>query len=522
MNQAISKVEQNSDILVRVIGYCEFDKNNLKEMISSGKYKTVQDAKGEFTIIYSSPRDVRIITSNIGAMHYFYYYDGERFTHGQHVVDIVEELKLSWIWDWTSVGDLCELENLTENRTLHRHVKRVPPGSILRFDGKLSFWSTNFIDTIQESNSNAVDAVDIFNEETIRWVSSEPFLSLSGGFDSRVILSSMLKEKIYPTLVTLGDQRSTDIQVAGKIAKRFALKHKIVQLTLDDFLKEADHISYITNGSKPACHWHTYLYPKKIGVPENQSFYVGTLGEFARCYYFDKGIASILFDGFSERGQETFWRLKLNRHKTFKSSEFHLLSDDLKKQLEEKAMIKRAKRNARLSKGSLLSGGCRYYLEQRVPNFYANGIRMYNDTTQWRSPFHNINWLKTIWCLNDNWKLGSNWHRLAINRNYPELLNFPEEKGFDKRCMLKKAPPLYWLPQLQRMKYQTYDLSESWYASNTIRDYILDNIGLLDDIAHKDLCEAILYEHHKNKSRTKAISFLLTILYFKRTISKRN
>lgn len=521
MNQANSKVWQNSDIRIRVIGYCEYDADNLREMIRSGRYKAVQDAKGEFTIIYSSPVEVRIITSNIGAMHYFYYYDGERFSHGQHVIDIVEEMKLSWVWDWTSVGDLCELENLTENRTLHRLVRRVPPGSVLWFDGKLKILSTTFIDTIKETQSNAVDAIDIFNEETTRWVSNEPFLSLSGGFDSRVILSALLKEKIYPTLVTLGDQRSTDIQVAGQIAKRFALEHKIVQLTLDDFLRDADHISYITNGSKPACHWHTYLYPKKIGVPRNQSFYVGTLGEFARCYYLDKGIASILLDSFSEKAQRIFWKLKLNRHRTFKTSEFHLLSDELKLQLDTDSMIERAERNTRLSKGTLLSGGCRYYLEQRVPNFYANGIRMYNDTTQWRSPFHNIDWLKTIWCLNDNWKLGSNWHRLAINRNCPELLNFPEEKGFDKRYMLKKAPPLYWVPRLQRMKYQTYDLSESWYASSSIREYILDNTGLLDDIAHKDLCESILTEHHKNKSRTKAISFLLTLLYFKRTISKR-
>ena len=509
-----------SDIQVKIYGYCEYNEEFLKTLIRASKYKCIQDAKGEFTIVYIAPSEVQIITSNTGAMHYFYYYDGNRFSHGQHILEIVQELKLEWKWDWLSVGDLCEQENLTENRTMHKEIKRIPPGGILRFDGRLTVWSTSFIDTIKETDSNAVDAVDIFNEETSRWVSNNTFLSLSGGFDSRVILSAMLKEKIYPTLVTLGDQRSTDIQVAGRIANRFALQHRIVQLSLDDFFKEAEHISYITNGSKPACHWHTYLYPKKVGVGKDHTFFVGTLGEFARCYYLDKGIISILLDGFAGVTQEAFWRLKLKRHRTFKKTELNLLSDDLRGQLEEESMIERAQRNARLSRGGLLSGGCRYYLEQRVPNFYANGIRMYNDSTQWRSPFHNINWLKAIWCLSENWKLGSNWHRLAITRNYPELLNFPEEKGFDKRCMLRKAPPLYWVSRIQRMKYQTYDLSESWYAKDVIKEYIMDNIQFLDDVAHKSLCERILSEQQKNKSRTKAVSFLLTMLYFKRTISK--
>jgi asparagine synthase (glutamine-hydrolysing) len=521
MKSSNSKVQETSDIQIKIFGYCEFDQEFLKEMFDSGKYNSIQEAKGEFTIVYISPREVQVITSNIGAMHYFYYFDGERFSHGQHVVDIVQEMKLNWKWDWISVGDLCELENLTENRTMHRDIKRIPPGTILRFNGRLTLWSTTLIDTIKETDANAVDAVDIFNDETSRWGSNNPYLSLSGGFDSRVILSAMLRKKIYPTLVTLGDNRSTDIQVAGKIANRFALDHKIVQLSLDDFFREGEHISYITNGSKSACHWHTYLYPQKVEVPKDQSFFVGTLGEFARCYYFDKGVLSILLDSFSGLAQEKFWELKLKRHRTFRTSEYSLLSDDLKEELEEESIMMRARRNARLSKGNLLSGGCRYYLEQRVPNFYANGIRMYNSSTQWRSPFHSNEWLKTIWCLSDNWKLGSNWHRLAINRNFPELLNFPEEKGLNRKRMLKKAPPLYWTPQVQRMKYQTYDLSESWYASNSIREYLMDNVTLIDDIAHKNLCDSILMEHKESKTRTRAISFLLTMLYFKRVISNR-
>jgi asparagine synthase (glutamine-hydrolysing) len=278
------------------------------------------------------------------------------------------------------------------------------------------------------------------------------------------------------------------------------------------------NIARITNGSKPACHWHTHLYPRKAQVPNTESFYVGTLGEFARSYYFDKGIAGILLDVYGVHGQEVFWSSKLKRHRTFKDSEIDLLTPELAAELDGGGQLYRSKRNARLSDGGVLTGGSRYYLEQRVPNFYANGITMYNDTTQWRSPFHNIEWLKIIWNLSDNWKLGSNWHRLAIKRNFPKLLSFSEEKGFMQERMLSKAPPLYWLSIMQRMKYKSYDLSDEWYRSKKIREFILDNKESVGDICERVLVERVLDEHQNGINRVRAISFLLTMIYFKKAL----
>lgn len=505
----------HQDFNIQVLGYCELSADEIRHYLSIGYTNRIMDARGEYTVVYTNGNNIGIITSSIGAIHYFYYYDGTRFEHGQHVGEIVKKLGLEWKWDWISLADLCEQENLCENRTIHESIKRVPPGSFLVFSDRLDIRSTNFLDSLRVSETDPVDAIEIFNKETDKWVSKDTHLSLSGGFDSRVILSSMLKQKIYPTLVTLGNEDSSDIQVARSIARRYSLKHKTVNLSLDDLFENGEHIAYITNGTKPACHWHTYIYPKKAGVPRDESFFVGTLGEFSRNYYLDKGIASILLDGFGNSAQERFWRMKLSRHKTFKPEELRFLSKHLAEHLNDEGLRQRAKRNAKLSEGGLLSGGSRYYLEQRVPNFYANGIRMYNDTTKWRSPFHNREWLKVIWSLCDNWKLGSNWHRLAIKRNFPELLGFPEEKGFSKKVMLSQAPPLYWLPPFQRLKYNSYDLSQGWYKREKTKEFLLENIALVDDVVDQKICESILSEHRLMGTRTKAISFLLTLVYFK-------
>lgn len=505
---------------VTIIGYCNKTAAELRRLFEEGKANQLLQLKGEYTIIFENNSIVTIITSYIGAMQYCYYYDGKIFSHGKTILEIIKQVGLGWKWDWESVGDLSELENLTENRTLHKYVKKVPPGSILKFDKKLTIHSSKLIDTFKTRDTgDAVEAVEIFNEETSFWASSKPYLSLSGGFDSRTILSSMLKQNIYPTLVTLGKDETSDIEVAREIGKNFGLDHIVVNLEVDELIENGEHIARITNGSKPACHWHTHLYPRKAQVPNNESFYVGTLGEFARNYYFDKGIAGMLLDIYGVSGQEVFWKSKLKRHRTFKDTELSLLSPEFAEELSKEGQQYRSKRNAKLSNGGVLTGGSRYYLEQRVPNFYANGITMYNDTTQWRSPFHNLEWLKIIWNLSDSWKLGSNWHRLAIKRNFPKLLSFSEEKGFVNGRMLSKAPPFYWLSVMQRMKYKSYDLSNEWYRDNKVREFVLDNRESLTDICEGVLVERVLNEHLGGENRVRAISFLLTMIFFKKALA---
>jgi hypothetical protein len=509
------------DNTIKILGYCEKSQEIIKHHLQIESLHSLLNMNGEFTLIYTQAEKVIIITSLIGAMQYFYYYDGTTFAHGETILDIVNKLDLQWEWDWESLGDLCEQENLTQNNTMHSQIKKVPAGSILTFKDKLKIRTTNILDQIKIADSNPIDAISLFNQETYKWAGNNPILSLSGGFDSRVILSSMLKQGIYPTVITVGKEDDSDMKVAQMIVDKFMLDHIKVKLSLDDLINNAEHIATITNGSKPSCHWHTYLYPKKAEITKSQSFFVGTLGEFARSYYFDKGFLSLLNESFPKLAQEKFWVLKLSRHRTFLENERQYLCEELGKEVSREGVKKRAIRNAFLSKGEFLSGGSRYYLEQRIPHFYANGISMYNDTSSWRSPFHNIKWLETIWNLSDQWKLGSNWHRLTIKRNYPELLSFPEEKGLSKNRMLSKAPPLYWLPTMQRLKYKSYDMSAEWYADNRIKEIILDNSSFLDELIERRLCEAILKQHLSSRSRTRAISFLLTILYFKLALSRK-
>ena len=509
--------------IVSVYGYCDADKGQLLRLARQADFEALRGLRGEFTLVFEEPNSCTIVTAPAGAMHYFYTLAGPAgspFWHGRQIVDILKQAGLQWQWNWQALGDLCQLENLTDNQTLHPDIHRVPPGSVLQCSGgKLKIDRRSAIDTFAPLPSDPSRAVEALNQEVARLAGHAPYLSLSGGFDSRVILSSFLRQGIKPHLITMGTDECSDVRVARSIAERYGLAHDLIRIELDDFLDHGRSISRLTNGTKTAWHWHTYLYPLKAKIPESSTFFVGTLGEFARSYYFDRGKIGRLADHFPSQSLARFWGMKLHRHPTFLEDELHGLAPAFAKQLQEPGIAERAGRLGRYCHGSFLPGLTRYYFEQRVPNFYANGIAMYQASSQWRSPFHSRAWLETIWSLKPSWKLGSNWHRFAIQTNFPELLEFPEENGFNPRRMLRKAPPLYWTPLMRRTPYITYDRSSGWYQDPALQALLMDHLDLIDDLVDPSTVRGIMAQHSSGQDRTRSLAFLLTMVRWKQVLA---
>ena len=101
-------------------------------------------------------------------------------------------------------------------------------------------------------------------------VSPGVVLSLSGGFDSRVLLSRLLYHGARPVVGTMGFPSSTDRIVATLIAKAFNLEHRVVELQVSDYLLFAKEIVRLTGGTKTANHWHTYIYTRRVGFDRHR------------------------------------------------------------------------------------------------------------------------------------------------------------------------------------------------------------------------------------------------------------
>ena len=134
---------------LRQIGYTEYSDQQLLEIFLNQGIQALRDISGEYVLILEGDNECAIITSPVGAMHYYYYFDGNCFYHGSKIINILNQAALPWQWNWSSLGDLCQLENLTNNQTLHPSIRRVPPGTSLYYkNNQLNLDEKSYIDSI--------------------------------------------------------------------------------------------------------------------------------------------------------------------------------------------------------------------------------------------------------------------------------------------------------------------------------------------------------------------------------------
>ena len=506
---------------IRILGYCELGESEILAKFDAEGAESLRNLRGEYTLVIENSDETYVIVSPVGTLHYYYTVQNGKLYHSDKLVEIIGQSGLAWEWDWRAMGDLCQLEHVMENLSLHRHIKKVPPGSVLNFkDGKLGLESRQWVDSIEPGKSDPEEALNALNDEVAYWAGNNPFISFSGGFDTRVILSSLLKQGIKPNLITRDSDNSFDVMISRQIASKFGLNHDVINMDLDDFFTHASDISVLTNGSMTARHWHTYIYPHKTGIGKENTFYVGTLGEFARLAFLDKGFLSKMAAVFPEQAIYKFWKKKLGRNCTFTDEELKGLAPEFRAQLDDSGRNERSRRLIKLFHHDLLSGFARWVIEQRVPNFNANGVKMYLASTNWVSPFHSREWISEIWRLGDEWKFGSNWHRYAIEKNFPELLAFQEKKGAAKGRMLPRAPLFYWSPIGQYATSRNENVSENWYRSDKISKFLIENIDEIGDVIDPGTIRSILASHLAGTDRTRALAFLLAMISWKLEVKK--
>ena len=160
----------------------------------------------------------------------------------------------------------------------------------------------------------------------------------------------------------------------------------------------------------------------------------------------------------------------------------------------------------------------RFYLEQRVKNAISDGMKMHQVSLSWITPFLGQKWVNAIWNMKQNMKFGSNWHRYAIYRNCPSLLNIQEEKT--ARPMKPKAEYLYWSSFRKKLNRRLYSDYPLWFTSNIVEEFIMDNGKIIEEIIDYSVINKIVKEHKIMRNRTSMLSFIITLIFWKQNIDR--
>lgn len=422
----------------------------------------IAEIPGDFTAIgegsWKGRSYTRIVSSIIAARPYYFAQDrgaDRPFAHGPTVFEVVRRARLPWRWNPRAVSFLALLGHTVGDDTLHPDVFRVPNAAIITAEGdgapaRIETQDQAWRAVFAREDAPDPDAAVTTLREVFRDMrtDSRAVLSLSAGYDSRLLLALLLSFGDRPLALTAGFANSTDVVVARSITRALGLEHRVVELQPEDYFTHAREIVRATSGTKTAAHWHTDLYIRAAGSSRDDVHYVGSNGEFARSYYLDRGALTQALGVGPRALMEVFFAAKIARRA--RRLPQGLLAPGL-------GALQYARHLTSLIApftGSFAEALDCFYATQRVRHFIGNGLALYAQHSLPRSPFLDARWLRAVGGLARHERLGSNHHRRAIATLRRELLEFPVGAGGP---MERRAPYLYYLRKDRSVGYSPFD-----------------------------------------------------------------
>lgn len=476
----------STNFTINIYGYCDKNINELRKLIVKNCLTEITKEKGEFVIVAQSECGTAIITSGSGVVPYYYFYDGRTLFHGNTVSTVCDQAKLPWHWNFKALGDYLALDHTLDEDTLHPLIKRTSPRSVvstISYEFRISKPNDSLTEKIQSHPNNLINEL---SQIVLRWWRpSECVLSMSGGLDCRLILATLLAAGRRPKLLVCGQDAAFDLMVAREISNYFKLDLVRTEICSEDFLLGASSISRETGGLLPISHWPGVLYAKK--TPDKLLF-IGLNGEIARSYYDDNGLLSIIRSCIHQvrRSNHRFW---INRfYGAFTDEDYH----EIHPELAEQFLI-----DAQICRGTRLMGS-----EQKFNNALDTAFSLQYGRhktgadvaalslmTHWIAPFCSPSWSNLVKRLPHQWKLGSAFHRYAIEKLVPQLLLFPEENNPYSRTA--NSPSIrYWIGLQSKPKVMPF-FDQSIYENPALVNLVYESLFCLDDIISPRLLRLI-------------------------------
>ncbi|GAA4681551.1 hypothetical protein GCM10023347_40530 [Streptomyces chumphonensis] len=408
------------DITVR--GECGWPAERLTRSLEAGAPHEILDAPGQFVIVADEPRRTTIVTSRGGVQLYFYARNSNGLVHGATVGEVWARSGEPWRWNYRALGDLLTLSHVVGEDTVVEDVRRTPPGSVMTVDG-------GEVTLIREGRPRdgirfSVAALrDALESEVMRaWRGGGDVLCLTGGLDSRLLLSVLLRNGVRPPALVCGQPHSDDMLIARKIAGQFGLDLVTCEVTASDFLCEADRIVHQTNGVLPVSHWPGVLFAR---YAQGGRLFLGFNGEAARNYY-DEITSRFPSRLLPSHGRYALRRWQLRHGLALTERDSKALHPELRAVLGESGWRDRLERllDARKTLGPGLDQA---FVSERTPNKSGTDLAAVSGFAQWAVPFCSDAWSDIALAAPWHRRVKGRIHRQLIGRLEPVLLRFPTE-----------------------------------------------------------------------------------------------
>lgn len=383
---------------------------------------------GEFNVcIYQ--RDaarLTIVCDHLSSRPMFYYLQGDTLWFGSEKKAILSALPQSVKVDELGLLQLFAHEHNIGDRTFIKGLKRLPPGSVLTFEGgklRISSWHSlvfgedrrmSFEDAVEHAAKRLKDAAQKRTAEGRRIV-----LTLSGGLDSRAVAAALPRDLRPLPSVTQSVSGGSECTIGEQVAQRLRLDHYRIsprRMVLSDLLPL---VAWRSEGETSlrntlGVHYHDLM--KSHG-----DFIAG--GWLAECTSGQILAPFMLMPAASEKFIERCFSHKLRYPWSVLGQVF--TSEFLTRNRD-------ALRQAFLESWAPLEGGSNvdryhaWYLRHRAIRMTNASMPVDSHLFEKIRPFYDRDYLETAASFPWRFRLGQTFYKALIYRLAPELRDLPE------------------------------------------------------------------------------------------------
>ncbi len=463
----------------------------------SHKEVDVQNIFGHYVIIKWDEKNLSIYTDQLGLRDIYISKNGNKLYFSTRI-DWLTKLVKSEI-NFETFGSRWLLFNQISTESVLSNLKRLSSGESVEIDLTnlaINYKSNDFIPSLDDSNSEL--SIDQFSERLDRLIqiplstNRKISLSLSGGMDSRVLLSLLLKNVKFDLwdAHTFGEEDHPDFAISKKIAEQFKFIHNgfnrerqpqdIYIDELNDFCVE----TIVNNSASSIVQLNNYMMLRDW---KNITIIDGGYGEMWRREFYNGLLIKAKASVFERNYEKILPHLRLFKADIFTEEINDVMWNSCENQLEE--IFERLPAVEKIGVENWLD---LLALKARLPNYFGHEQSRIDAVVQTYMPFIQIPLQKDLFAIPINKKKNAKLFRQIIKKNSSDLSKLWLAKGnITHPFSLTMIQSRLWNMANKKMKINQPQKNPRVEFLQYIGDYVYDVLS------SKSVKEAGFYDNRK-------------------------
>lgn len=258
-----AKILKTPEVTVIVLGHPHrgaegwVEPSYVRKAFSEKGVDFIHDIHGYFLIIIFEEEAnlCHIFLDRFGGYKLFSLKTSDRHIFSENIFDLASQTN-SLTLRTDSIFELVNFGFIFDNKTMFEEIERIRCGIVLRLEKGKSEKISRYWRPIAKSEYGAVSETAVmqaFNSHfrDLFHLCNRASLSLTGGLDSRAILSACLPFVDRVECFTCGDKSNTDVNLASKICSLLKITHRQYPLRgkfIDSFQEDVEEVALETNG----------------------------------------------------------------------------------------------------------------------------------------------------------------------------------------------------------------------------------------------------------------------------------